>query len=105
MISVVICQKLKEIWEIDTWLMSCRVLGRRVEEAVLQNIIEAASQSGAHKLIGKYIPTERNIIVKDHYKKLGFIKVAGEEGSTETWELEVNNAKREPLPIDVKYLS
>ena len=38
MISVVICRDREDIWEVDTWIMSCRVLGRRVEEAVLAGL-------------------------------------------------------------------
>ena len=64
----------KDYWDIDTWLMSCRVLGRRVEEAVLKEIVGQAKISGAKKIVGSYIPSERNIIVKDHYLKLGFSK-------------------------------
>lgn len=103
MISVIICRIASEAWEIDTWLMSCRVLGRSVEEAVLQDIIRHAKQAGAHKLIGTYIPTERNVLVKEHYQKLGFGKVAGNENE-ETWELDITEAERKPVPMVFKYV-
>jgi len=57
---------------IDTWLMSCRVLGRGVEQATLAVVAERALALGAHRLIGEYRPTERNTMVRDHYRKLGF---------------------------------
>jgi FkbH-like protein len=57
---------------IDTWLMSCRVLGRQVEEATLDLIARQAKLLGARRLIGEYIPTKKNGMVKDHYAKLGF---------------------------------
>ena len=57
---------------IDTWLMSCRVLGRQVEPTTLNLIAEAAKRLGARRLIGEYIPTKKNGMVKDHYAKLGF---------------------------------
>ncbi len=57
---------------IDTWLMSCRVLGRQVEEATLDLIARHARLLGAQRLIGEYIPTRKNGMVKDHYAKLGF---------------------------------
>ena len=57
---------------IDTWLMSCRVLGRQVEEATLDLIARQAGLLGARRLIGEYIPTKKNGMVKDHYAKLGF---------------------------------
>ena len=66
---------------IDTWLMSCRVLGRQVEPASLNLVAGQARSLGARRLIGEYIPTKKNGMVKDHYPKLGFV-VAGdtEEG-------------------------
>jgi FkbH-like protein len=102
MISVIICRKHETHWEIDTWLMSCRVLGRRVEEAVLQDIIANARQAGASKLVGRYIPTERNAIVKEHYRKLGFTKI-GAADHAEAWELDVTQTECQALPMKVKY--
>jgi predicted enzyme involved in methoxymalonyl-ACP biosynthesis len=57
---------------IDTWLMSCRVLGRQVEIATLNLIAEQASRMGATRLVGEYRPTAKNGMVKDHYAALGF---------------------------------
>ncbi len=57
---------------IDTWLMSCRVLGRQVEPTSLNLIAAEARRLGARRLIGEYIPTKKNGMVKDHYPKLGF---------------------------------
>jgi FkbH-like protein len=73
MISVVICRpRSPSVWEIDTWLMSCRVLGRGVETMALREILAEARARGVAEVVGVYRPTERNIIVKDHYAKLGF---------------------------------
>ncbi|HEY5301453.1 MAG TPA: HAD-IIIC family phosphatase, partial [Acetobacteraceae bacterium] len=58
--------------EIDTWLMSCRVLGRQVEPTTLNLIAEQARHLGARRLLGEYIPTKKNAMVKDHYARLGF---------------------------------
>jgi len=52
---------------IDTWLMSCRVLGRQVEPTTLNLIAAEAQRLGAKRLIGEYIPTKKNAMVKDHY--------------------------------------
>jgi len=57
---------------IDTWLMSCRVLGRQVEPTTLNLIAEQARHLGARRLLGEYIPTKKNAMVKDHYARLGF---------------------------------
>ncbi len=58
--------------EIDTWLMSCRVLGRRVEAATLAVIAEQARALGARRLVGVYVPSAKNGMVRDHYGRLGF---------------------------------
>ena len=58
--------------EIDAWLMSCRALGRQVEPATLNLIAERAKELGARRILGKYIPTKKNGLVKDHYARLGF---------------------------------
>jgi FkbH-like protein len=87
MISIVICRRLKnDTWQIDTWLMSCRVLGRKVEHMVLREILEHARAAGIRRLIGAYRPTERNKLVVDHYGKLGFNKVREEESGLTEWE-------------------
>jgi FkbH-like protein len=57
---------------IDTWLMSCRVLGRQVEEACLNVLAEQAMRLGARRLIGEYCPTAKNGMVCDLYPRLGF---------------------------------
>jgi len=57
---------------LDTWLMSCRVLGRQVEPATLNVVADRAKRLGAKRLIGEYIPSKKNGMVKDHYARLGF---------------------------------
>jgi FkbH-like protein len=102
MISVVICREDEPgEWEIDTWLMSCRVLGRCVEQMVLQHVVEQAKRRGVHKLKGAYIRTERNKLVEDHYAKLGFTQTSGEEDGRRAYELAVNEAEFEPHPAMV----
>ena len=73
-VSVIIADKRHQKWEIDTWLMSCRVLGRRVQEAALDHLVTAARISGSHILVGRYRPTPKNRLVADHYGKLGFTR-------------------------------
>jgi FkbH-like protein len=102
MISVVICRPAgNETWEIDTWLMSCRVLGRKVEHMVLRKIVEHARAAGVHKLIGAYRPTERNKLVVDHYAKLGFSKTGEETTGLTRWELLVDVLDPESAPMKV----
>lgn len=102
MISVLICKKADGVWFIDTWLMSCRVLSRKVEDAVLQDLLAAAKSAAVSRLRGKYCPTSRNVIVKDHYKKLGFDKIGAVENE-EVWQLNVCDYQALPLPMKFKY--
>jgi len=103
MISVVICRTKEDFrWEIDTWLMSCRVLGRCVEKMVLREMIEHGRRHGIRKLIGTYRPTERNKLVEEHYAKLGFTQVALQPDRTTVWELDVNGASVEAAPMSVR---
>ena len=57
---------------IDTWLMSCRVLQRGMEQFTLNSIVEFARQRGFRFLKGEYVPTLKNELVRDHYRELGF---------------------------------
>jgi FkbH-like protein len=95
MISVVICKPGGEgIWEIDTWLMSCRVLGRGVELMVLRELIHHARAVGVRTLLGTYLPTGRNSLVVDHYQKLGFTQLDEEPTGLTRWIIQVDD----PLP-------
>jgi FkbH-like protein len=68
---------------IDTWLMSCRVLGRQVEPTTLNLVAEQARRLGARRLVGEYVPTKKNAMVRDHYAKLGFaVEHTAEDGAS-----------------------
>jgi FkbH-like protein len=101
MISVVICRKTAACWYIDTWIMSCRVLGRGVERALLNVIAARARAAGAEELRGTYIPTAKNGIVRDHYSSLGFSKLSEENGSTH-WTLRLRDFAPSAESIDVR---
>ena len=102
MISVVICRPGEAgVWDIDTWLMSCRVLGRKVEHMVLREVLEHARVAGVHKLTGTYRPTDRNKLVVHHYATLGFTKVGEEESGLTRWKLLVEGASLQSAPMNV----
>lgn len=87
--------------EIDTWLMSCRVLGRQVEEATLNLIAEQAMRMGFKQLIGNYLPTAKNGMVKEHYGKLGFVKVQQSEDGSTQWTLDVHSYQAKSTYIEI----
>lgn len=102
MISVVICRPVElQTWEIDTWIMSCRVLGRKVEHMVLREVLNQARSRGIRKLLGTYKPTDRNKLVIDHYAKLGFTKIAEEDSGLTRWEFLAEDSKPEMVPMKV----
>jgi len=70
---------------LDTWLMSCRVLGRNVEEATLNLVASEARKLGATRLIGEYRPTAKNAMVREHYAKLGFAELPRGDGGASRW--------------------
>ena len=72
--GLISCVILKDNF-IDTWVMSCRVFKRRVEDRLFRFILEHT----AGNLYGEYLPTIKNGLVKDFYKQTGF-KETGEEG-------------------------
>ncbi|HUA55653.1 MAG TPA: HAD-IIIC family phosphatase [Candidatus Sulfotelmatobacter sp.] len=89
MISVIICRPIADDWDIDTWLMSCRVLGRQVEVAVLEEIVRHARRRRIARLRGIYRPTARNRLVVDHYARLGFDLTERQPDGTTVWHLKI----------------
>lgn len=77
LISLIILKKEKEHLFVDTWIMSCRVLKRTMENFVLNTIIETAKHCGFNKIVGEFLPTAKNKMVKDHYRNFGFVESDG----------------------------
>ena len=87
LISVVLGYVQGDVLEIDTWLMSCRVLKRGVERFMLNYLCEFASACGLSYIRGEYIPTQKNDLVRGHYSELGFHNVQKEPNGRTIWEL------------------
>jgi FkbH-like protein len=97
LISVVILDKKgNQTSCIDTWVMSCRVLSRGMEEFVCNELMERTKAQGSRILRGRYIPTLKNKLVASLYPRLGFT------GSAEAgdWLLDVEKAKKFPIHIE-----
>lgn len=77
------------IMNIDTWLMSCRVIGRTVEAEMLKQLSHRAIAAGCHTLRGTYIPTGKNEMVRDLYGKFGFT-VVDDRGGTLIWQYDLS---------------
>lgn len=87
---------------IELWIMSCRVLKRDMEFAMMDILVEESEKRGIKKLVGYYYPTAKNAMVKDFYAMQGFIKVCEDiEGNT-VWEFMItNNYIKKQNVIDV----
>lgn len=71
-ISCIILRKQEEDCFVDTWLMSCRVLKRGVEDLAFEMVREEAKSMGCTRIIGEYIPSAKNAMVKNFYSSMGF---------------------------------
>jgi FkbH-like protein len=86
----------KTLW-MDTWLMSCRVLGRQVEEATLNLLAAEAKAMGARAIGGVYLPTKKNGMVREHYGRLGFEKTEESADGSSRWRLSLDGFAPHPV--------
>jgi len=88
-IGVCIVEKKGEYWDIDTFLLSCRVIGRTVETAFLAYLVKQAKEAGIEEIRGEYIPTSKNEPVKDLFQRHGFANISDNSGAS-LWGLNPN---------------
>ncbi|HEY0801261.1 MAG TPA: HAD-IIIC family phosphatase, partial [Steroidobacteraceae bacterium] len=86
LVNVVVLRKADKVLKIDLFLMSCRVLQRGVEQFAMNKIFDLARQHGFELVEGRYIPTAKNVMVKDFFEKFGFEKT-GDEADGSVWTL------------------
>jgi FkbH-like protein len=99
LISVIILKKQSDALFIETWIMSCRVLKRGMEKFVLNQLAQQAQKIGVRKIIGEYLPTAKNGMVKGHYNGLGF---ANYNGQNNLWILNLESYSEYHTFITVK---
>lgn len=100
-VSVVIGHRSGEIVDIDLWIMSCRVLKRDMECAMIDKLVDECRKQGIKKLIGYYYPTAKNSMVKDLYGMLGFDKADEDKIGNSKWELTVEGYELKNHVIDL----
>jgi FkbH-like protein len=98
MISCVVGRINGQVLNIELWIMSCRVIGRRVEQAILQYLVKEAQLRKLDVIEGEYRPTQRNALVKDHYSALGFDMQSDVDGVTR-WRISTKDFKASTLPF------
>lgn len=102
LVAVAIAVKIDSVLDIDTLLMSCRVIGRTVEKTLFARLVEAAEQLGCETIQGTYIPTARNAVVRTVYQELGFELVTESKGIA-TWRYDVETQRNVANPFIEQY--
>lgn len=90
--GVAIIEKQNSVWIIDSFLLSCRVLGRGIEQALVAYIADLARAGGASELHGRYLPTAKNAPAADFYSRMKFQR--DDSGQT-LWR--ISTADGEPI--------
>ncbi|MBE5884332.1 MAG: HAD-IIIC family phosphatase [Lachnospiraceae bacterium] len=88
-VSVVIGHVVEDECRIDLWLMSCRVLKRDMEAAMLDTLVSQCKEHGVTRIRGYYYPTSKNGMVRDFYSTRGFIKVSEDATGNTEWMYEL----------------
>jgi len=100
LISVVIVAVEGKTAVVDTWLMSCRVLKRQMEDEVVNEMVRLAQLRGCTEVIGNYLPTEKNGMVRDLFPRMGFTLVE-ETPERTAWRLETSSFTPRPTHIQI----
>jgi FkbH-like protein len=103
LVGVAILHRDGEICEIDSFLLSCRVIGRSIETALLAHLAEEARARGARRLEGWFLPTRKNAPARDFYRQHGF-QLLSETPAGQLWSLDLETAElRSPEWVRMRY--
>lgn len=92
LVSIMIAAIRGDDLHIDAWLMSCRVLGRNMEYAMFDRLVMQATEVGLKSIIGHYYKTEKNNIVSNLFRKMGFQCVVVGGLPSSCWRLDISEA-------------
>ena len=101
-VSVVIAEKDGDCAHIRLWLMSCRVLKRDMELAMLDGLAERCLAEGIGTLYGYYYPTAKNNMVREFYGQLGFERISEDEAGNTGWKLSLTGYENKNHVIEVE---
>lgn len=99
LISVVILRRAGDTIEVETFVMSCRVLQRGVEQLAMNKVFEYATHVGARYVVGRYIPTAKNAMVKDFFPRFAFEEWPAPQAQGTAYRLEVERYESRPVHI------
>lgn len=100
-VAITAGETVDKILHIRLWLMSCRVLKRGMEDAMMNELMTHAAEKGIEKVKGYYYPTMKNCMVKEFYKQFGFTLELEEDGNT-MWTIDVNDYQKHRIHMTVK---
>lgn len=92
--GVFIVKKNTTEWFIDTFLLSCRIMGRGIENGILAQILKKAKESGVKTVVGEFIPTKKNAPSENFLSDYGFKKIG------QYWVFDINNPIKIPKHLD-----
>lgn len=95
LISVIILRREHDSLVADTWVMSCRVLSRGMEEFICREMLSIGRAEGCRRIVGHYIPSKKNQLVTGLYERLKFTKTGEEDGGATWWELIIGDSNPE----------
>ncbi|MFH1355683.1 MAG: HAD-IIIC family phosphatase [bacterium] len=87
LISVVIAEKKGSEFDIQTWLMSCRVINRGIEDYLFNRLLEDARRLETTLIVGTYKPTKKNVLVSGLYENFGFKYQGVDDDGASKWLL------------------
>jgi FkbH-like protein len=108
LISAVIIEPVQQApgtYEIETWVMSCRVFGRQLEYEIMNSLVALAKKAGARRLLASYKPTSKNALIKNLYTDLGFEPLpVNSSGSPDEmrWSLDLEKFNRHTTHIGMR---
>lgn len=105
LVSVVLGRRNGSELYLDLWLMSCRVLKRDMELAMLDSLINEARIADVQRIIGIYIPTKKNAMVADFYERIGFEQVSMASDGSTTYKIDVLGYRSQNTHIRIKEMS
>lgn len=100
-VSVVIGRKEQTALHVELWLMSCRVLKRDMELAMLDTLVNKCKAEGITEIFGYYYPTKKNGMVKELFGTFGFEKISEDDGNT-VWRLDVGSYSERCNVIEIE---
>lgn len=100
-VSVVIARKDMDILHVELWLMSCRVLKRDMEFAMMDTLVSEAKKAGCKEIKGYYYPTAKNKMVEKFYESQGFVQEKQDEQGNTVWSCQIESYKNKNHVIEV----